>query len=64
MTLPDLLSQLRRNRDFVSQVVAWERFPARPAQFQAVNMPLDPRILAALQARGVGQFFTHQQFSI
>ena len=64
MTLPDLLSQLRRNRDFVSQVVAWERFPARPAQFQAVNMPLDPRILAALQARGVGQFFTHQVAAI
>jgi hypothetical protein len=64
MPLSDLLSQLRRNRDFISQVVAWERFPPRPAQFQAVNTPLDPRILAALQSRGVSQFFTHQQFLI
>jgi hypothetical protein len=28
--LPNLLAQLRLNRDFIAQVVAWERFPARP----------------------------------
>ncbi|MGB5058023.1 MAG: DEAD/DEAH box helicase [Candidatus Promineifilaceae bacterium] len=64
MNLPELLSQLRLNRDFMSQVVAWERFPARPAQFQNVNAPLDGRILAALQSRHIHQFFTHQAEAI
>ncbi len=64
MNLPELLSQLRLNRDFMSQVVAWERFPARPAQFQNVNAPVDGRILAALQSRHIHQFFTHQAAAI
>ncbi|MBP7041482.1 MAG: DEAD/DEAH box helicase [Chloroflexi bacterium] len=64
MNLPELLSQLRLNRDFMSQVVAWERFPARPAQFQNVNAPLDGRILAALQSRHIHHFFTHQAAAI
>jgi hypothetical protein len=58
--LPNLLAQLRLNRDFIAQVVAWERFPARPAQFQTVSAPVDGRILSALQLRHIGQFFTHQ----
>jgi len=64
MTLPDLLAQLRLNRDFISQVVAWERFPARPAQFQTVSAPVDGRILTALQSRHIHQFFTHQAAAI
>jgi DEAD/DEAH box helicase domain-containing protein len=64
MTLSELLAQLRLNRDFISQVVAWERFPPRPARFGEVTAVLDPRILAALQTRGVGQFFTHQAAAI
>jgi len=64
MQLPDLLAQLRLNRDFMSQVVAWQKFPARPARFQPVEAVIDERILSALRSRGVEQFFSHQAQAI
>ncbi len=64
MQLPDVLTQLRLNREFMSQVVAWEKFPARPARFQPVDAELDDRILTALRSRGMVQFFTHQAEAI
>jgi DEAD/DEAH box helicase domain-containing protein len=64
MQLPDVLARLRLNRDFMSQVVAWERFPARPSRFQPVEAAIDERILTALRSRGVEQFFTHQAEAI
>ncbi|MCB8965518.1 MAG: DEAD/DEAH box helicase [Ardenticatenaceae bacterium] len=64
MQLPDLLSALRLNRDFMRDVVAWERLRARPAQTAPLANPLSERLLAALQQRGVTQFFTHQTAAI
>ena len=62
--LPALLDHLRRNRDFVSNVVAWERIPARPARTAALPDWLDPRLAAALRARGVDQLYTHQAAAV
>ena len=64
MQLPDVLAQLRLNRDFMSQAVAWEKFPAQPARFQPVETEIDERIMTALRSRGVEQFFTHQAEAI
>ena len=64
MQLPDVLAQLRLNRDFMSQAVAWEKFPAQPARFQPVAVEIDERIMTALRSRGVAQFFTHQAAAI
>ncbi len=60
MPLSELLSALRLNRDFMRGVVAWERLPARRAQFAPVNAPLAEKLQAALRERGLAQFFTHQ----
>lgn len=60
MDLPGVLSSLRRNRDFVSQVVAWERIPARRAQIGETETALDARLMAALRRRGVAHLYTHQ----
>ena len=60
MQLPNVLAQLRLNRDFMSQAVAWEKFPAQPARFQPVDTEIDDRIMTARRSRGVEQFFTHQ----
>ena len=64
MQLPDVLAQLRLNRDFMSQAVAWQKFPAQPARFQPVEAEIDERIMTALRSRGVTQFFTHQAQAI
>ncbi|MCP4425367.1 MAG: DEAD/DEAH box helicase [Chloroflexi bacterium] len=64
MSIANVLAGLRVNRDFMSQVVAWERIPAAPARSAAVAAPVPERLLAALQTRGVDRFFTHQAAAI
>ncbi|MCA9934261.1 MAG: DEAD/DEAH box helicase [Ardenticatenaceae bacterium] len=64
MQLPDLLSALRLNRDFMRDVVAWERLRPRPAQTAPIEAPLSERLLVALRERGIDQFFTHQAAAI
>lgn len=64
MHLADLLAQLRLNRDFMRDVAVWERLPARPARYGALAAPLAPQLVAALRARGLTQFFTHQAAAI
>ncbi|MCA9973895.1 MAG: DEAD/DEAH box helicase, partial [Anaerolineales bacterium] len=64
MLLPDLLHALRLNRDFMRDVVAWERLRARPAHTAPLAAPLPARLQAALQQRGLDHFFTHQAAAI
>ncbi len=64
MLLPDVLASLRMNRDFMSQVVAWERIPPRRARAVAVPEKLAPRLVAALESRGITDFYSHQQAAI
>ncbi len=64
MQLPDLLSALRMNRDFMRDVVAWERLRARPAQTAVLATPLSDKLQTALHERGIKQFFTHQGAAI
>lgn len=64
MNLPSVLSSLRLNQDFISQVVAWERIPARPAQTGETAVEIDERLLTALRRRGVDQLYTHQADAI
>ncbi|MEZ4517199.1 MAG: DEAD/DEAH box helicase [Chloroflexota bacterium] len=63
-TLPALLDTLRANRDFVRDVVAWERLPGRPARYGPMPAGLDPRIVAALRERGIEQLFSHQTAAV
>ncbi len=62
--LPALLDHLRFNRDFMANVVAWERIPPRPARTAPLPEWLDPRLAAALRGRGIDRLFTHQAASI
>lgn len=64
MTVQTVLETLRQNRDFVSQAVAWERLPARPARTASLSHDLLPSLQEALKARGVPQFYTHQAAAI
>lgn len=62
--LPALLDHLRANRDFVANVVAWERIPARPGRYAPIPETIDPRLVAALRERGIEQLYTHQAEAI
>src|SRR5690606_41957851 len=41
-------------------VTHWEVLPARPARYGGFPQGLDPRLIAALKARGVQDLYTHQ----
>lgn len=64
MTLQAVLAGLRHNRDFMSQVVAWERLRPRPPRTTPLTCDLHPALHRALQQRGLNQFFTHQAAAI
>jgi DEAD/DEAH box helicase domain-containing protein len=64
MNLSVILSTLRRNRDFMNQVVAWERLPSQPPSFEPVSFPLSTPLAQALRRRGVKRFFKHQATAV
>lgn len=64
MQIAEILTSLRRNRDFMKQAVAWERLPARPAQGSDIPANLPDSLIQALQRRGITQFYTHQEKAI
>jgi DEAD/DEAH box helicase domain-containing protein len=55
-----ILDQLRRNRDFMQNVVAWEKQPPRPAKTATLSQPLLPDVDRMLHARGLLPLYTHQ----
>ena len=63
MSVETVLTGLRANPDFRSNVVAWERIRSRRSRFGA--MPeLSDNIRAALAAQGIDQLFLHQTNAI
>ncbi|MEJ2753996.1 MAG: DEAD/DEAH box helicase [Chloroflexota bacterium] len=64
MTVQEILFSLRRNRDFMSQVVAWERFPQRDASSLPFPADMAPALSQALQRRGISRLYTHQDAAI
>lgn len=64
MTISAVLNGLRLNKDFMAQVVAWERIPARPGHYHTPTATLSPQLLNALTQRNLTQFYTHQALAI
>lgn len=64
MTLAGVLSSLRMNRDFMAQVIAWERLPARPALAESLPPQMAPSLVRALGNRGVDHLYRHQSLAI
>ena len=64
MDIRELLALLRADRDFMRRVAAWERLPARPARTAPFPAPLDSRLAAALESRGIESLYTHQAQAI
>ena len=63
-TLATILSALRLNRDFMDNVVAWEKFPRRLPRPGLAMSSLSPQISHALQQKGFTYLFTHQTAAI
>ncbi len=63
MPVEQLIRGLRLNKDFMRQVVAWERMRPRRAEYAPVPT-VAPIIKRALTNNGVTQLFTHQTNAI
>ena len=64
MSLDSLLLQLRADRYFMRDVVAWERVPTRPGRYAAFPAALDARLKEVLRLRDINQLYTHQVAAI
>ncbi|MFQ5436229.1 MAG: DEAD/DEAH box helicase, partial [Anaerolineae bacterium] len=64
MQVSQVLAGLRRHRDFMQGVVAWERLPARPSRHADLPFALPLELVAGLAARDVTRFFDHQTAAI
>ena len=64
MELATALAALRMNRDFMVQIEAWERLPARAAWPMPFPEELDPRLTTALEKRGIDRLYRHQHVAI
>jgi DEAD/DEAH box helicase domain-containing protein len=59
-SLPRVLRDLRLDEEFTRNVAAWQRLPARPARAADPPPGLNPRLVAALAARGIDRLYSHQ----
>jgi DEAD/DEAH box helicase domain-containing protein len=64
MSVESVLESLRFDADFMRQVAAWERLPARPAHYADLPGDLDPALAAALRARDLSPLYTHQAAAV
>jgi DEAD/DEAH box helicase domain-containing protein len=60
MTIDIVLDQLRLDQRFMENVAAWERIPARPAQYAEFPAGLDRRLVEMVQRAGYSPLYVHQ----
>lgn len=60
MTLEQVLDAFRNSPEFMANVTAWRKLPARAALFSDFPENLDPRLTEALRGRGISRLYSHQ----
>jgi DEAD/DEAH box helicase domain-containing protein len=64
MTVENVLERLRLDPQFMSNVSAWERMPARPARHVPFPEAMHPRIISALHDSRQAPLYSHQGAAI
>ncbi|MDM7925516.1 MAG: DEAD/DEAH box helicase [bacterium] len=64
MTLEQVLDAFRNSPEFMANVTAWRKLPARAAVFADFPEDLDPRLAEALRGRGISRLYSHQAEAI
>src|SRR5574341_163272 len=58
------LDRLRFDAQFMANVAAWERLPAREARYSPFPSTLNPQLISVLQSRGISNLYSHQSQAI
>ena len=64
MNVDQLAETLRRDPDFMENVVRWEEMPTQPAVYTDFPHELDPRLKEVLGKRGIHQLYSHQAHAV
>jgi DEAD/DEAH box helicase domain-containing protein len=64
MSIDAALASLRIDPRFARNIVMWHHTSAQPARMSAMPAGLDPRVAAALKARGLAVLYTHQAAAV
>ncbi|OGO10319.1 MAG: hypothetical protein A2Y93_13275 [Chloroflexi bacterium RBG_13_68_17] len=64
MSIHEALETLRLDAQFMRNVAAWEKLPARPARYAEFPVGLEPRLIAALRARDTAPLYSHQAAAV
>jgi len=64
VNLAQLLSRLRADPAFLRNVTRWEVIPPAPARHGDWPAALDPRLVAAMRARGCERLYSHQAAAV
>jgi DEAD/DEAH box helicase domain-containing protein len=59
--LQDILTDLKLNEEFNENIVTWHTIPERKAQTVPLPETLHPKLIEALQQKGINQLYTHQK---
>ncbi|MGI8423436.1 MAG: DEAD/DEAH box helicase, partial [Chloroflexota bacterium] len=64
MNIDQVVEKLQKDRGFLENVTAWRQMEPRAASYAEWPAGLDPRLVEALQSRGIRQPYTHQATAI
>lgn len=64
MSIEAVLDRLRGDPKFMSNVMAWERLPPRPAHYADFPDGLNPRLIQALRELDLAPLYTHQAATV
>jgi DEAD/DEAH box helicase domain-containing protein len=64
MAVEGVLEDIRGTAYFSRNISYWKEIPASPGSYAPFPGDLDPRLAAALNARGIARLFTHQRKAV
>lgn len=64
MNVAQVLDRLKNDREFICNLTEWRTIPARPARYGGFPEKLNPKLVEALQRKGVHDLYTHQREAV
>jgi len=64
MNINQIIDFLQHTPEFMGQVTHWERIPPREAQYGPMPDGIHPKLVEALQSRGIEQLYSHQSEAV
>lgn len=64
MNVAQVIDRLKADPEFRRNLTTWKTIPPRPARYADFPTALEPRLVAALQKRGIHGLYTHQAEAI